>query len=275
MTIYIRDLEKLNKKGVYAIVNTITKKVYIGSTNKSFKNRLMFHINGLKKNSHENKYLQNAYNKYGADKFYFRIMLVCDNVLKWEQRAFDIYKPFNKRGYNINIYSFRPPIITNKEVFSRRSKTFKETINTAISYYYRLKNNDILYQDIPKKYINIVNHYMKSVPWNKGKKLSNEHIEKLKNADRIMSETGLLKRRSRFKELRKKISVYHNNILLGVYSDAQEIVRLSKTENSEIWNNTSLFRSKSGKELKLPNIFQSCRNSKPYKGLVFKYFEPS
>lgn len=275
MNINIRDINKLNQKGIYAIVNSKTNKIYIGSTNNSFKRRLFFHINGLRKNKHENQYLQNSYNKHGENVFYFRILLICDDVLKWEQRALDLYKPFKKRGFNINPIANRPPLIIDKKIFLERSKTFKNTINNAIFYYKLVKNKEISIIDVPKKYINIVNHYLNNVVWNKGKSLSNEHILKLKNAERTFTEEGLKRRKETFKKIRSKISVYKEDVLLGIFDSAYEIERISKEENSIINLNVSLYRSRRGKELKTPNIFQACRTGKNYKGLFFKYYKPS
>ena len=54
--------------GIYKIECLINHKVYIGqSTNIEL--RWKHHIYQLKKNNHENKYLQAAWNKYGSSNF--------------------------------------------------------------------------------------------------------------------------------------------------------------------------------------------------------------
>ena len=61
-----------SKSCVYAIVNNVNKKFYIGSTISS-KQRWYTHRRSLKINQHDNSYLQNAWNKYGEDSFIFNI----------------------------------------------------------------------------------------------------------------------------------------------------------------------------------------------------------
>lgn len=63
-----RDLLK-NKKGIYAFVNNINDKQYIGSA-KDFYVRLNDHLN---RKSHFNSSLQQAWSKYGLDNFNFII----------------------------------------------------------------------------------------------------------------------------------------------------------------------------------------------------------
>lgn len=57
------------------------------------------------------------------------------------------------------------------------------------------------------------------------------------------------------------MNIYERDLLKlqekGVYTSLKEHV--------------SLFRSKCGKDLKAPNIANSCRTNKPYKGLLFSY----
>jgi group I intron endonuclease len=87
--------------GIYQIVNKINNKRYIGSA--SFLNiRERAHLNKLKNNLHENKYLQRSYNKYGKENFKFEIILYCDkeNLIFYEQRAINFYT--FKKLYNIS-----------------------------------------------------------------------------------------------------------------------------------------------------------------------------
>jgi group I intron endonuclease len=78
----------LSNIGVYQIRNLVDGKRYIGSTFKSFKSRLRRHRTELRKNFHNNKFLQNAWNKHGESNFVFEILYVCnskDAVRKLEQ----------------------------------------------------------------------------------------------------------------------------------------------------------------------------------------------
>jgi len=85
--------------GIYRILNKENKKFYIGSA-VNFKGRLANHLCLLRKNSHKNLHLQNAWNKYGEDNFNFELILICDieNLIYYEQSLIDALKP----QYNLN-----------------------------------------------------------------------------------------------------------------------------------------------------------------------------
>ena len=53
---------------IYAIVNAVNKKLYVGSTTKGEK-RVRQHFSDLKHNHHPNVYLQRLYNKHGVGSF--------------------------------------------------------------------------------------------------------------------------------------------------------------------------------------------------------------
>lgn len=59
--------------GIYAIINILNEKYYVGSA-VNIKQRWYNHCTELKSNRHGNSYLQNAYNKYGADSFIFTVL---------------------------------------------------------------------------------------------------------------------------------------------------------------------------------------------------------
>lgn len=90
----------MNNSGIYKITNLQTGKYYVGST-KDFKRRKQTHFSRLKCNSHTNKHLQNAYNKYGFDNFKFEIIEYVKEelLLDIEQSYldnFEISKVYNK-----------------------------------------------------------------------------------------------------------------------------------------------------------------------------------
>jgi predicted GIY-YIG superfamily endonuclease len=68
-----------NVSGIYAIVNTLNNKKYIGSS-ENLRKRYRQHFNNLNKNKHVNTHLQRAYNKYGASVFEFWILEECENI---------------------------------------------------------------------------------------------------------------------------------------------------------------------------------------------------
>jgi group I intron endonuclease len=62
--------------GVYAIINTTSRRCYIGQSRRT-KKRLSDHFNLLRSGRHPNPYLQNAYKKYGPESFHSEIVALC------------------------------------------------------------------------------------------------------------------------------------------------------------------------------------------------------
>jgi group I intron endonuclease len=84
--------------GIYQILNTENGKFYIGSATDLFTRRAC-HWHYLKNGKHANSHLQNAWNKYGEDRFEFSILIYCDPemLLIYEQLIINGLKPL----YNI------------------------------------------------------------------------------------------------------------------------------------------------------------------------------
>jgi group I intron endonuclease len=84
--------------GIYQIRNIINNHKYIGSA-VNIGSRWSLHKHHLKNNKHHNRYLQRAWNKYGADCFEFTIIETCFSfaLLIREQHYLDKLKP----EYNI------------------------------------------------------------------------------------------------------------------------------------------------------------------------------
>lgn len=89
------------KAYVYQIRNKTNDKLYIGSS-KRIESRLWTHKNELKKGTHVNKKLQNAWNKYGEDNFEFETIEECNLEEQYvrEQYYMDLHEVC-KSGYNI------------------------------------------------------------------------------------------------------------------------------------------------------------------------------
>jgi group I intron endonuclease len=89
------DVKDLAQWGVYAIINKLNHKFYIGSAQQEgdfpcqtgFYARWYMHVWNLDKNQHHCKHLQNAWNKYGADNFEFKIIHKChpNDCIQFEQ----------------------------------------------------------------------------------------------------------------------------------------------------------------------------------------------
>lgn len=106
------SLEETHRTGIYYILNTLNGKFYIGSTSgvgrfpssSGFRHRWGCHIRDLKANSHESGHLQNAWSKYGADAFDFRIaeFVEPERCIEVEQLYLDLFpKGDRKDVYNI------------------------------------------------------------------------------------------------------------------------------------------------------------------------------
>lgn len=94
---------KKMKSGIYKITCLINNKIYIGSAVNLFK-RKTNHFSDLNKNKHKNKHLQNAFNKYGIDKFTFEVLEHVDTnlLIIREQFWIDISNCTNRNiGYNV------------------------------------------------------------------------------------------------------------------------------------------------------------------------------
>lgn len=90
--------------GIYQIQCLETEKVYIGSAVNS-KLRLRKHKEALRRNAHDNKYLQRAWNKYGESNFTFQVIEIVpckEDLIPREQFWLDTKKSANRKfGYNL------------------------------------------------------------------------------------------------------------------------------------------------------------------------------
>lgn len=89
--------------GVYKITCTTTNKAYIGSTT-DLRKRWYWHKGDLRKGRHHNRYLQNAWNKHGAECFTFEVLemvMFAEHLHEREQYWLDHYRTYDpKRGFN-------------------------------------------------------------------------------------------------------------------------------------------------------------------------------
>lgn len=77
-------------QGIYQIVNIVNKQKYIGSSS-NIEVRKKIHFKKLQNNCHDNKYLQNSYNKYGENKFIFEILELNNNLTRVELYELEQY----------------------------------------------------------------------------------------------------------------------------------------------------------------------------------------
>ncbi|QJX63048.1 GIY-YIG nuclease family protein [Niallia circulans] len=93
----------MNEYGViYKIENLINGKVYIGQTIKKADRRFQLHKSRLKRNVHENAYLQNAWNKYGESSFVF-VVIGIYNVSELDNEEIKLIKHYREleKCYNL------------------------------------------------------------------------------------------------------------------------------------------------------------------------------
>jgi len=90
--------------GIYKITNVVNGKCIIGQSRDS-KMRWSKYKSLLKRSMYQNPHLQNAWNKYGAENFVFKILLECpiDKLNEEEIRLIKEYKATDREfGYNID-----------------------------------------------------------------------------------------------------------------------------------------------------------------------------
>ena len=108
-TLYGSALPDLS--GVYCITNTVTGKLYIGST-QNFRKRRNCHVVALNQGKHTNRRMQAAFNKYGFSALAFSIKELC-SVADLQTREQDWLDRFNGKGVLYNLlrtaYSTKGP----------------------------------------------------------------------------------------------------------------------------------------------------------------------
>lgn len=90
--------------GIYAIINTVNGKRYVGSSI-NIEKRWRKHIADLNKNSHHCQPLQRAWVKYGQENFQFQVIEIVsspskDSIIQSEQKWIDHYAS-SECGYNV------------------------------------------------------------------------------------------------------------------------------------------------------------------------------
>lgn len=126
--------------GIYRITNIISGKVYIGSS-KRLLDRKTDHIRDLTNNKHRNRYLQKAFNKYGADAFSYEILELRENTEnliyienQWIKRC---NSASASHGYNIRTYNCKFNEIDANPVEYR---TIKYMVVSPIGEIYKVCN---------------------------------------------------------------------------------------------------------------------------------------
>ncbi len=93
------------RTGAYCWTNRLTGKRYVGSSSTSLLNRFRFYFASLRGGYCHNRYLQNAWNKYGSHNFSLSVLERCSpaRCLEREQYWIDFYRSAEHDfGYNIS-----------------------------------------------------------------------------------------------------------------------------------------------------------------------------
>lgn len=120
--VYELDKKLYNISAIYQIINIENNKSYIGQTDAlkqkgGIYNRWIIHIQLLNNNKHHNQYLQNSWNKYGAESFRFNIIEITNENLSDREKYWGkYYNALAPNGYSLILGEDRP-------VFSETTKT--------------------------------------------------------------------------------------------------------------------------------------------------------
>ena len=123
------------KTGIYMIRNKINDKKYIGQA-VDIDKRWREHISELNGNKHSNQYLQNSWNKYGADNFEFTIICLCEEE-ELDEFEIDMIAHFDtyNNGYNLTLGGdgTRGYRYTEDQLAYRQSDDYRKIIREAMN----------------------------------------------------------------------------------------------------------------------------------------------
>ena len=100
---------------LYEITNIVTGMGYVGITKGRVKHRWWSHKKDLKTGKHGNRWLQNAYNKYGEQSFEYKIRQVCNSIEELSNLEKQILKDEKDRLYNMREGGYDAPPVKHTE----------------------------------------------------------------------------------------------------------------------------------------------------------------
>ena len=192
--------------GIYTITNITNNKIYVGSAENNFEIRKNKHFKDLKNNKHPNPHLQSSYNKYGEKNFIFEILEeqpkeLCKYIETYWINILDTKNPF--RGYNIN-----DPIKNNKgRKMSLEFREKRRLLNLGRKASPETKVKMSLAHKGKRKPTRTKEHSEKISIANKGRKLSVETINKIKETAKIKGCGKWMLGKKLSEETKKKISI--------------------------------------------------------------------
>jgi len=159
---------------IYKVTNLINEKVYIGQTILKFKRRKQIH-----ENCKQGWYFNRAIRKYGKNNFEWGILEHCDSKEELDEMEFHYIKQYNtfgKNGYNLTyggdgVIGYKHSE-ENKKKISNSNKGRIISIETRERMSEAQKNRSVISDETR----------MKMSLNRKGKKLTEEHKEKIRQA---------------------------------------------------------------------------------------------
>lgn len=259
---------KYSISGIYAIINKVNRKLYIGSSYNIYK-RIKKHLLEIEKNRHINHHLVSSFKTYGIDNFEIKILYKCkmDYLLYFEDYFINKFQSnINKNGYNQTLTSYSPYGYKHTEEAKIRMKNLKlgaklskehidKIVKSKIGYTHSeetkikisLKNSGInngMYgkkEDKDHKEKRMKN-FLNATKWNKGKNKEND--------DRLKLLSEKLKGRSIHNSIKCKLI----NIATGISYESESLKKLSIVSEVPLSTLNRIKNNTCG--LKIKNIFK-------------------
>lgn len=217
------------RSGIYLITSNAKDRRYVGSA-VDLNNRIRGHRNGLKRNKHNNKYMQRHVTKYGIDDLKFTILEFCnkDQLIEREQHYIDLLSP------EFNLCPIAGSSLGRK--FSEETKKkFRGKNNPMYGKGRKGKDNpnfgktweEIFGMERSVELKNNMSNIHKGNTYNSGKKHSRHFCENI--SKRVSGENNPFFGKKHTEETKQKIS----KIRTGTTASLATKEKMSKTHNGK------------------------------------------
>ena len=264
-----RELKKTySMPGIYAIINKVNNKLYIGSSFNIYK-RIIKHLLDINKNRHINHHLINSFKTYGIENFEIKILYKCkvDYLLFFEDYFINKYQSnINKNGYNQTLTSYSPFGYKHTEEAKIKMKELKIGIKLSKDHIDKIIKSRKGYKHSEETKNKISKKNSGSNNGMYGKKENEEHKEKRmknfinapkwnigknkNNDDKMKLLSEKLKGRLAHNSLNCKIT--NNNT--GIVYEGKSMIELSKVSKLSISTINRLKNNKCG--TKITNLYK-------------------
>jgi group I intron endonuclease len=109
--------------GIYTIVHVTSGQIYVGQA-QNIPERLRIHRQVLRRGTHKNHYLQNAWNKHGEERFKFNPLIICpiSELTRLEQMALNIVPAPLRYNFSFDVSAPRRGVVTSLETRRKLSE---------------------------------------------------------------------------------------------------------------------------------------------------------